>query len=52
VVSSPGAFGFYPLWDQARGIWGVIATHHPDGATATVPLGQAWLESAAVALGR
>ncbi len=52
VVSSPGAFGFYPLWDQARGIWGVVATHHPDGATATVPLGQAWLESAAAALGR
>ena len=52
VVSSPGAFGFYPLWDQARGIWGVVATHHPDGATATVPLGQAWLASAATVLGR
>ena len=52
VVSSPGAFGFYPLWDQARGIWGVVATHHPDGPSATIPLGQGWLESAAAALGR
>ena len=41
VISSPGAFGFYPWWDQAHGIWGVIALKYPvpTGATITVPIG-------------
>ena len=49
TLSSPGAFGFYPWWDQRRGFWGVIATQLPAGAGAstTVPLGQAWAELAA-----
>jgi len=42
VLSSPGAFGFYPWLDAARGYWGVVATHVPvRGASVTVPLGQA-----------
>lgn len=51
VLSSPGAFGFYPMWDPADGIWGVIATHHPDGASATVDMGLRWLDTARDALG-
>ena|GEM_PF-1998569 len=52
VLSSPGAFGFYPWWDQARGFWGVLAIQSiADGASATVPYGQQWSELAAVALG-
>ena len=44
VVSSAGAFGFYPWWDMATGVWGVLATQRPllqGGPTVTVPLGQA-----------
>ena len=52
VLSSPGAFGFYPLWDTVNGIWGVIATHHPDGASATVDMGLGWLDIARDALAR
>jgi hypothetical protein len=53
VVSSAGAFGFYPWWDQSRDFWGLIATQRPrGGASDTVPLGQAWAELAADALGR
>ena len=55
VLSSPGAFGFYPWWDQGRGLWGVVATQLigvGGGAEITVPLGQEWAELAAVALGR
>ncbi len=57
VLSSPGAFGFYPWWDQARGTWGVLATQLVGGdddrtpPEITVPLGQAWAELAAQALG-
>ena len=50
VLSSPGLFGFYPWWDQARGFWGVLATQVVDGAGRTVPLGQAWSELAAEVL--
>ena len=52
VLSSPGAFGFYPFWDQARGFWGVVSTQLlTGGAEVTVPLGQAWAELAAEAMG-
>ena len=52
VVSSPGAFGFYPWWDQARGFWGVLATQLAQGGSeVTVPLGTQWAELAAQALG-
>ncbi len=50
VLSSPGIFGFYPWWDQARGFWGVLATQTESGAAFTVPLGQQWAELAAAAL--
>jgi len=53
VLSSPGAFGFYPWWDSARGFWGIVATQlalGEGGASTTVPLGQAWAELAAEAL--
>ncbi len=53
VVSSPGAFGFYPWWDMRLGHWGVVATQLTllqGGASTTVPLGQAWAELAAEAL--
>ena len=40
VISSPGAFGFYPWWDQADNTWGVIAAQIPlAGSRQTVPLG-------------
>lgn len=51
VISSPGAFGFYPWWDQARGFWGVLATFLPEGgAGVTVPIGQQWADLAATAI--
>ena len=50
VISSPGLFGFYPWWDQARGFWGVLATQTESGAQFTVPLGQQWAELAAAAI--
>ena len=55
VLSSPGAFGFYPWWDIERGFWGVLAiqlVQAGGGAGTTVPLGQQWAELAAEALGR
>ena len=55
VLSSPGAFGFYPWWDTERGFWGVLAiqlVQAGGGAGTTVPLGQQWAELAAQALGR
>jgi len=41
VISSPGAFGFYPWWDQENGIWGLVALQYPapTGASVTVPIG-------------
>ena len=41
VISSPGAFGFYPWWDQANGHWGVIALQKsfPGASSTTAPLG-------------
>ena len=53
VLSSAGAFGFYPWWDTARGFWGIVGIllAEPDGgATTTIPAGQAWSELAAEAL--
>jgi hypothetical protein len=42
VISSPGAFGFYPWWDQANGHWGVIALQlsTPSAAAIIVPIGE------------
>ena len=45
VISSPGAFGFYPFFNTVSGVWGLIATQRGEGsggASVTVPLGQAW----------
>ena len=40
VISSPGAFGFYPWWDRRDDSWGVIATQiRLAGSSQTVPLG-------------
>ena len=41
VVSSPGAFGFYPWWDQVTGQWGVIAVQFniPGAAKITSAIG-------------
>lgn len=51
VISSPGAFGFYPWFDQARGYWGLISTQiRIRGSSVTVPLGQAWYARAIEAL--
>ena len=51
VISSPGAFGFYPWFDLDRGYWGVIATQiRLRGPRVTVPLGQAWYTDAIEAL--
>ena len=42
VISSPGAFGFYPWWDRRDDSWGVIATQIPlAGSRQTVALGHA-----------
>ena len=42
VISSPGAFGFYPWWDRRDDSWGVIATQLPlAGSRQTVALGHA-----------
>ena len=42
VISSPGAFGFYPWWDQKHGHWGVIAVqlNIPGAAAITSLIGQ------------
>ena len=41
VVSSPGAFGFYPWWDRRDDTWGVIAAQIPvGGSRVIVPVGQ------------
>ena len=53
VLSSPGAFGFYPWWDTAHGVWGVIAIQLFDaegGGAITIPLGQEWSQMALAAL--
>ncbi len=50
LASSPGAFGFYPWVDFARGYWGVLATRVLRGPNLTVPLGQAWYTAAIPAL--
>lgn len=51
VVSSPGAFGFYPWVDQKNGYWGIISTViRIRGASVTVPLGHAWYPRAKQAL--
>lgn len=51
VISSPGAFGFYPWWDTANGTWGVVATQLAvGGPERTVPLGQQIAALAAPAL--
>ena len=40
VVSSPGAFGFYPWWDQKNGLWGVISSSWPSPDSVIVaPIG-------------
>ena len=41
VVSSPGAFGFYPWWDQKNGLWGVISLQLaiPGSAAIVAPIG-------------
>ena len=47
VISSPGAFGFYPWWNMRTGIWGVLSAQiRVRGASITVPLGQRWAEIA------
>ena len=52
VLSSPGAFGFYPWFDEARGLWGVVATRlSAGGAQVIVPLGQSWYARALEVLG-
>lgn len=50
VISSPGAFGFYPWFDQSSGYWGLIATQNRMGTSLTVPLGQRWYIKAKQAL--
>jgi CubicO group peptidase (beta-lactamase class C family) len=41
IISSPGAFGFYPWWDRRDDTWGVIAAQIPvGGSRVTVPVGQ------------
>ena len=51
VISSPGAFGFYPWFDLERGYWGLISTQiRLRGSSITVPLGQAWYAQAIEAL--
>ena len=51
VISSPGAFGFYPWFDQEKGYWGLISTQiRLRGSSITVPLGQAWYAQAIEAL--
>ncbi len=50
VISSPGAFGFYPWFDQSSGYWGLIATQTLMGPSLTVPLGQRWYIQAKQAL--
>lgn len=51
VISSPGAFGFYPWFDMSQKTWGVIGARLPSAGTATtVPLGQAWFAIAREAL--
>ena len=41
VISSPGAFGFYPWWDQEHELWGIVAIQLavPTGASITTPIG-------------
>ena len=51
VISSPGAFGFYPWFDQSTGYWGLIATQiRIRGSSVTVPLGREWYRQARQAL--
>ena len=51
IISSPGAFGFYPWIDQANGYWGVLATRiRVRGAATTVPLAKEWYEKAKQAM--
>ena len=41
IISSPGAFGFYPWWDRRDDTWGVIAAQIPvGGSRVIVPVGQ------------
>ena len=52
VLSSPGAFGFYPWWDRQSGLWGIVGTQlmvDSGGAHITIPLGQEWFAMAKVA---
>jgi CubicO group peptidase (beta-lactamase class C family) len=54
VLSSPGAFGFYPFWDTKNRIWGVLAAQiivEGGGASITIPLGQEWSSLAKQAMG-
>ena len=51
IISSPGAFGFYPWLDQETGYWGVIATLiRVRGASVITPLGKRWYSIAKRAL--
>ena len=51
IISSPGAFGFYPWFDQKTGYWGIISTMiRVRGASVTVPLGHTWYARAKQAL--
>lgn len=43
VISSVGAFGFYPMADFDRNAWGVVATQG-SSARESSPLGQEWLD--------
>lgn len=36
IISSPGAFGFTPWVDLARGYWGIIAFENLDGTASTI----------------
>ena len=47
VISSPGAFGYYPWWDRQNGTWGVLSTRVlVNGPAVSVPIGMQWRELA------
>ncbi|MEE2785779.1 MAG: serine hydrolase [Myxococcota bacterium] len=47
VISSPGAFGYYPWWDRQNGTWGVLSTRVLiNGSALSVPIGKQWRELA------
>ena len=47
IISSPGAFGYYPWWDRQNGTWGVVSTRvYLNGSGLSVPIGMQWRELA------